>query len=187
MARMARPSAKSSSRDMLISMAVLLVPIVLIVWFFTDNPEADLEAIDIGPRLEIAQEESPFPILYAENLPESWKPVRVGWAADGELWVDLEPANGNSWMVGYLGPDKVYYGIEQRDRLTGQLVDRLTREGERIDGTIDAAGLTWERYESEDGRTKSLVAHDGDMVAVVHADSDFGALDAFVTSLTTGA
>ncbi|NLE98402.1 MAG: DUF4245 domain-containing protein [Propionibacterium sp.] len=183
---MARPSAKSSSRDMLISMAVLLVPIVLIVWLFTDNPESDLEAVDVAPLLELAEEAGVFPILRAEHLPEPWKPVRVGWAEDGRMWIDNQPSDGNAWMVGYLGPDGIYYGIEQRDRNVSQAITRLTREGTKVDGTVDAAGWTWERYESDDGRTVSLVAQEGDMAAVVYADSDFGALDAFVTSLTTG-
>lgn len=183
---MARPRSNSTARDMLISMAVLLVPIILIVWFFTSNPDPEPEAIDVGPHIQRAEAESPYPILRAENLPEPWVPLRAWWAQDGAPWADKEPASGNSWMLGYLGPDGIYYGIEQRDRLAGQTVTRLTRDGERVDGTLEAAGWTWERYVSPDGRTRSLVASEDDMVAVVHADTDFESLEAFVTSLSTG-
>lgn len=185
MAPMARPSLTSRSRDMFISMAVLMVPIVLIIWFFTNNPDAEVEAVDVAPHLQVAEAEAPYPVLRAENLPEPWMPYRVQWTKKGERWIDGEAAVGNTWMLGYLGPDKIYYGIEQRDEQGAQMIARLTREGKATGETLEAAGGTWERYESADGRTRSLVRRDGEVVSVVYADASFEALDAFATSLTT--
>lgn len=183
---MARPKRNTRSRDMVISMVVLLVPLMLIMWLLTDDPEPDVTPVDVAPHLARAEEESPYPVLRAEALPEDWVPTRVAWAADGARWIDAEPARGNSWQLGYLGPDEIYYGVEQRDRDVAQAVNTLTREGEATGETVDAAGWTWERYESDDERTRSLVAREGDMVAVVSADTSFEALEAFATSLTTG-
>ncbi len=185
MADMARPNAKSQSRDMIISMAVLLVPILVIVWLFTDNPEPQAEAVDVAPLLARAEAESPYAILRANNLPEPWKPVRVAWAADGENWMGGEPADGNSWLVGYLGPDGIYYGVQQKDRNERLFIADVTRDGEPTGETVQALDRSWEAYESEDGRTTSLVARDGDVVSIVAADTDLEAVEAFVTSLTT--
>ena len=185
MAAMARKRSNTRSRDMVISMGVLLVPLLLIMWFFTVNPEETAEAIDLDPYLEQAESADAYPVLRAEALPEEWVPVRAAWAADGERWLDGEAADGNSWQVGYMGPDDIYYGVEQRDRSAPRAIADLTRDGEATGDTIEAVGWTWERYESEDGRTKSLVATEGDMVAVVSADTGFDALEAFTTSLAT--
>lgn len=185
MADMARPNAKSQSRDMVISMAVLLVPLLVIIWLFTDNPEPQAEAVDVAPQLARAEAESPYPILRANNLPEPWKPVRVAWAADGENWMGGEPADGNSWLVGYLGPDGIYYGVQQKDRNERQFIADVTRDGEPTGESVEALDLVWEAYESGDGRTTSLVARDGEVVSIVAADTDLEAVEAFVTSLTT--
>ncbi len=168
---------------MVISMLVIMVPLLAIIWFFTNDPEPESEPVNIGAHLAVAEDESPYPVLRAVELPESWTPIRAAWAKDGEPWVTGVPADGNTWMAGYLGPDEIYYGIEQRDRSGAELISRATRDGAPVEGGIEAAGLTWERYESEDGRTKSLVAEEGEMTAVVSADTGFEALEAFATSL----
>lgn len=182
---MARPNPNSRSRDMVISMAVLLVPIVLLVWFFTLDPKAEVEAIDVTPQLSRAEAESPYPVLRATHLPEDWTPVRAAWAKDGSKWIDEKPAEGNAWLVGYMGPDGIYYGVEQRDRSVAAVTERLTRQGRETGETVQAAGLDWMSFESKDGRTRSLVAHRDEMVAVIAADTDLDALKAFAATLGT--
>lgn len=181
---MARPNPKSRARDMVISMAVLLVPIALLLWFFTMEPEAKVEAIDVAPQLARAEAESPYPVLRATNLPDGWTPVRAAWAKDGSKWIDEQPAVGNAWLVGYMGPDGFYYGVEQRDRAAGAVIERLTRQGRETGETVQAAGLEWKSYESKDGRTKSLVAQKDGMVAVIAADAELEAVKAFATTLS---
>lgn len=183
---MARPNPKSRVKDMLLSMAVLLVPLGLIIAFFTMNPQPKVEAIDVAPTLQRAEAEAPYPVLRAEHLPQGWKPIRVAWAKDGAKWIDDEPADGNAWMVGYMGPDEIYYGVEQRDRAAGELIARVTREGQETGETVEAAGLEWKAYTSKDGRTTSLVAQRDGWVAVVAADTNLDAVSAFTTTLSTG-
>lgn len=183
---MAKPDPKSRSKDMFISMGVLLVPILAIIWFFTMNPEPKVEAIDVSPQLQRAESESPFPVLRAENLPDGWTPVRAAWAKDGALWIDKKPAMGNAWLVGYMGPDEIYYGVEQRDRAAGDVITRVTREGRETGETVEAAGLEWKSYESKDGRTTSLVAQSDGVVSVIAADTDLEAVTAFATTLSVG-
>lgn len=180
---MAARNPRAGGRDMLLSMLVLLIPIGLIVWFFQSVPDEQAEPVDVVPHLERAEGESPYPVLRPVGAPEDWVPVRVAWAADGERWIDGEPALGNAWQLGYLMPDGTYVGLQQRDRATDAFVSRVTREGKRSDGVLQVGEREWEFWVSEDRRTNSLVWRDGEMVAVVTADADLEVLHTFAGTL----
>lgn len=184
---MAGRRQKSNVRDMALSMLVLLVPIVLIALFFTQNPEPSAEAVDVGPVLARAEAESPYPVLRAVNLPEGWVPTRVAWAKDGKPWIDSEPAVGDSWQLGYLAPNGIYVGLQQRNRAVDGFIRTMTRDGSAADEPVDVGGRTWERWTSQDDRTRSLVWRDRDMVAIVTGDAPFEQLEAFAGALATGA
>lgn len=171
---------------MVISMAVLLVPLALIIWLFTINPEAEVEAVDVAPVLATAEQESPYLILRASNLPEDWVPTRVAWARDGAQWFTGEPAVGNSWQLGYIAPNGIYVAVQQRDRAVESFIAEITQDGRRQSDVTEMAGRTWERWVSDDDLTRSLVWRDGEMVAVIAGNTDFAQLDAFAGSLTTG-
>lgn len=195
MARMAARNPKSNARDMIISMAVILIPVLLLVYFFSapgdaDKPgagEASAARVNIGQTLEVARAESTFPLLLPEGLGDDWTPMRVGWAQDGENWITGEPADGDSWQVGYLGPDQIYYGVQQRGGSGAAFITATTREGSAVGGDVELAGHTWTRYESKDGRTRSLVSKEEGSVAIVSADTDFVSLEAFAALLVEAA
>lgn len=170
---------------MIISMVVLLVPLALITWLFTNNPKAEVVPVDVAPVLARAEKESPYPILRATNLPAEWVPTRVAWAADGDVWITETPAVGNSWQLGYLDPNGIYVAVQQRDRAVETFIADVTQEGRRQPEVTELAGRTWEHWVSGDDRTRSLVWRDGDMVAVVAGNSGFDQLDAFAGSLST--
>lgn len=183
---MAGRNPKARGRDMTISMLVLLVPIVLIAWFFTNNVEPEVEAVAVEPHLERALEESPYPVLHAVNLPEDWVPARVAWAADGDRWITDEPAVGNSWQLGYMAPNGIYIALQQRDRSVESFLKEVTRGGYTDGVEQEISGRTWEEWTSSDDRTRSLVWRADDMVAVVTGDTDFEQLIAFTGTLTEG-
>lgn len=180
---MAGRNPNARARDMVISMAVILVPLALIAWLFTNDPDPQVEAVDVAPVLARAEAESPYPVLRAVALPADWTPVRVAWATDGNLWITDEPAVGNSWQLGYLAPNGVYLAVQQRDRAVESFVSDITQQGRRQGATTEVAGRTWEHWTSDDDRTRSLVWRDGDMVAVVSGNADFEQLDAFAGTL----
>lgn len=171
---------------MLISLLVLLVPVLLIVWFFQSAPEPEVDEVDVTPVLQQAEEESPYPVLRPQGLPEGWLPIRVRWAADGERWIDGQPAVGNSWQLGYLSPGDIYVGLQQRDRSAGAFLDQVTRDGKPDGEPVELAGRTWEPWVSEDGRTTSLVWQEGQQVAAVTGDTGVEELSVFAEALTEG-
>lgn len=165
-------------------MLVLLVPIALIAWFFTQDPEPSVESVDVAPVLERAEDESPYPVLRVVNLPADWVPVRAAWAADGERWIDDEPAVGNSWQLGYMAPNEIYIAVQQRDRAVEGFIRTITRDGYRDGEPFEAEGRSWEPWTSQDDRTRSLIWRDDDMVAAVTGDAEFEQLEAFASSLS---
>ncbi len=183
---MAGRNTQARSRDMVISMAVIMIPLLLIVWVFTNNPEPTVQPVDVAPVLAQAEENAPYPVLRATDLPEEWVPTRVAWAGDGDPWITSEPAVGNSWQVGYLAPNGIYMAVQQRDRGVSEFVADVTQDGRRQAEVSEIAGRTWERWTSDDERSRSLVWRDGGMVAVVTGDTDYAQLDAFAGSLVTG-
>lgn len=168
---------------MLISMGVILIPVVALVLFFTQPAEQKPQSVDVAGTLARARAESPFPLLEAQGLGDDWTAVRVAFARDGEPWITSEPAAGDSWQVGYLSPDEVYFGVQQRNDDESQFIDTVTRDGRAVGGSVEAAGREWQRYESKDGRTMSLVSETDEVTSVVSADTDFVALEAFASML----
>ena len=168
---------------MIISMGVILIPVVLIVWFFTQPAEQKPASVDVAGTMERARAQSPYALLEAKGLGGDWTPIRVAFAKDGEPWITSEPATGDSWQVGYLSPDEIYFGVQQRNDDVVQFIASTTREGRAVGGAVEAAGRQWERYESKDGRTRSLVSKRDDVTSVVSADTDFLNLEAFASML----
>ena len=166
---MAGRNPNARSRDMLISMAVLLIPVVLIAWWFTQSADQKPAAVDVPGSLTRAEAESPFPVLRAGELGAGWTAVRVAWAKEGQPFITADPALGNSWQVGYLSPDEIYYAVLQRDAGASEFTRTMTRDGKALTGEVQAAGRTWQRYESPDERTRSLVNLDGEVVSIVAA------------------
>lgn len=180
---MAGMNKAARSRDMVLSMAVIMVPVLLIVWFFTQPGDTTPQRADVAGTLAAAEEQADYPLLVAQGLGDDWVPVRAAWAQSGKPWITSEPAVGDSWQVGYLSPQETYFGVQQRDESSSQFVSATTRDGKPVGDTVDFAGHTWDRYESADGRTRSLVTVQGEVTSVVTADTDFASLDAFASSL----
>lgn len=170
--------------DMVLSLAAILVPILLISWFFTRTPESPpISPVDWAPTLATARAESPFPVLAPVNLPETWVPRKVVWARPGQPGPDGKPAVGNTWQLGILSPDQVYLSLTQRDSAQAALVSELSRNGSR-DGTAQVGGTTWDRYVSPDGRTKAIAQVAGAVVTVVAGDTTYDGLTAFASTLS---
>ena len=101
---------------MIRSLAVILIPLVIITVLFTDLPkDAQVSEVDWTPVLTTAREEAPFPVLAPTNLPDGWRATRVSWVNEGEPVLNGDPSVRNQWQLGFLSPDDVYLGLVQGD------------------------------------------------------------------------
>jgi len=169
--------------DMMLSLAVILIPIVLISWFFTRTPDSPpVRPVDWAPTLATARAESPFPVLAPANLPGTWTGRKVVWAKPGQPGIDGQPSPGHAWQLGLLSPEQVYVTVSQRDAGLPGLIALVSRD-RRKDGTAQVSGATWDRYVTDDGRTRALAKTDGTVVTVVAGDTSYDGLAAFASTL----
>ena len=182
----ARTTRQSTPGDLIRSLALILIPLVVITIIFTNTPDDHpVKEVDWTPVLATAQKEAPFEVLAPANLPESWRATRVNWVPQGEPYLNGEASPRNLWQIGFLSPDDVYIDLNQGDARTQELVDQQSREG-TPDGNSVVAGQTWQRLISPDGRTRSLVVRGPEVTTIVSADLPYGALEAYVSTLSAG-
>ena len=117
---------------MIRSLAVILIPLVIITVLFTDLPkDRQVTEVDWTPVLTTAREQAPFPVLAPTNLPSGWRATRVSWVKEGEPVLNGQPSVRNQWQLGFLTPDDIYLGLVQGDLRPDDLVDEETRAGSR--------------------------------------------------------
>ena len=147
----ARPNP--TARDMIVALAVLLLPVLVITWWFTRVPEPTVTRVDWAPLVAQARAESPYRVAVPTGLPDTWAPVRARWTPKGDPGIDGRPVPGNTWQLGFLTPDQRYLGLDQRDDDGADLISGVTRAGIR-DGSSSVQGESWQRWASPDGRTR---------------------------------
>ncbi len=167
---------------MLVAMLVLFVPVVLLTQFFTRNPEPPVTALDWKPVADAAAREASYEVLAPVNLPDGWVATRARFTEAGQPVLAGDPAPGDTFQLGFLSPEGRYFGLDQRDAAPDAFVRTVTRQG-RPDGESSAAGRSWTRYVSEDGRTRSLVELREGAATIVSADLPHEALEAFASTL----
>lgn len=183
---MAYKRGRATAGDMVRSIAIVLLPIVLLGWLLTNNlSDYPVERVDWRPVLEQARAEMDWPVQAPEGLPEGergWTASRVSFVRVGERAGDGEVSPRNHWRIGYLSPDRIYFEVNQGDAQLDDLVRSVTRDGRRV-GEEPIEGQTWERWESQDRRTRSLVLRVEPTVTLVTADAEFIDLQQYARTL----
>ncbi|HEU5485409.1 MAG TPA: DUF4245 domain-containing protein [Microlunatus sp.] len=181
---MARDKKPATGGDMVRSLLVLLIPVVLITWFFSrDLGDYPAQEVDYSPVLAQARREAPYPVLAPEGLPETWRPTQVSWIAEGQPHLNDEPSVRNLWQLGFLDPHDVFISVNQGDEQPERFVAEETRDGV-VDGKSAVGEETWVRYVSPDERTRSLVRTAPEVTTVVVGDTTYEALEAFASTLS---
>ena len=181
----ARTTRQSTAGDLIRSLALIVIPLVVIAIIFTNVPDDHpVKEVDWKPVLATAQKQAPFDVLAPTNLPEGWRATRVNWVPRGRPYLNSEASPRNLWQIGFLSPDDVYIDLNQGDARPQEMVDQQSREG-TPDGNSVVAGQTWQRLMSPDGRTRSLVLHGPGATVVVSADLPYEALEAYAATLSS--
>lgn len=167
---------------MVISLAVLIVPILLIGAWFSRIPEPTINRVDWQPLVAQARKEARFRVLAPTNLPDTWIATRARWTRAGQPGIDDQPVPSDTLALGFLNPEKIYIALDQRAKPARGYVTQVTRAG-RPEGEQAIGNLTWQRLISADGRTRSLLLATPDVTAIVSGDTSYAGLAAFVTTL----
>jgi hypothetical protein len=181
----ARTTRQATAGDMIRSLALIVIPLVVIAIIFTNTPDDHpVKEVDWKPVLTTARKQAPYEVLAPTNLPEGWRATRVTWVPLGEPYLNGEASPRNLWQIGFLSPDDVFVDLNQGDARPQELVDQQSRAG-TPDGNSVIAGQMWQRLVSPDGRTRSLVLRDPSVTTVVSADLPYEALEAYVSTLSS--
>jgi hypothetical protein len=182
----ARANRMATPGDMIRSLAVILIPLVLLTVLFTNLPDdKPVDEVDWRAVLAVARRDAPFPVLAPTNLPEGWRATQAEWVKAGEPFRGGEPSVRDQWSLGFLTPDDVFIGLDQGDRQPDNLVKEQSRDG-KPDGQSTVNGQTWERLLSPDSRTRSLVRREPAVTTIVSGDLGYEALEAYTATLATG-
>lgn len=183
---MARTKRQNTPGDMIRSLAVILLPVLLITFIATRNlDDHPVTVVDWRPVLAQARQEAPFPVLAPTNLPAEWRATRVTWVKVGDPFLNGQPAVRNTWQLGFLTPNDVYLALNQGDTRSADFIKDETRAG-LADGQSEVDGKTWQRLISEDERTRSLVMASPQVTTIVVGDTSYEALDSYAATLRAG-
>lgn len=167
------------------SLAVILVPVVLITWFFTRSLGAPpVHTVDWKPVLAQARAEAGFPIYAPASLSSGYRVNKASWAKRGQPGPTGTPVTTDQWELGTLNPDDIYVEIDEQNHPDADFVSNSTRKG-AVDGQSNVSGMTWTRLVSPDDRTRSLVHTSGMVTVLVSGDLSYAALESFAGMLTT--
>ena len=181
---MARANRMATPGDMIRTLAVILIPLVIITIVFTDVPkDRPVKEVDWRAVLATARREAPFPVLAPRQVPEGWRATQADWAEVGKPTQSGELSVRNLWQLGFLDSSNVFIGLDQGDLLADDLVDQQSRAG-TADGESAVNGQIWQRLVSPDGRTRSLVRRDPKVTSIISGDLPYQALEAYAAMLS---
>lgn len=187
--RVQKTRKSRTMRDMLLSLGVVMVPILLITWLYTNNlSDYPVQPVDPTPMIAQARAEAPYPVYAPVNLPTGeggWVVTQASWVPKGASSRSGDGASStDEWLWGGLDQSKTYYAVNESDDDPGRVIRRLSRDGSP-DGTSTVEGKQWERWISPDGRTRVLALRENGYILAVTADAPYEGLEAMASSLGT--
>lgn len=180
---MARARKPSTMGDLVRSLVVILVPLVLITWFFTRSPGTPaVQVLDYRPALAQARAQAPFPVLAPRTVPEGWRATKASWLREGQPGIGGAPSPRNLWQLGFLTSDQVYLELDQGDLKGEDLITDRTHGG-LPDGQSTVGDQVWQRLVTDDEQTRSLVLPSAKVTTIVVGDLPYGALESYAATL----
>lgn len=177
-----RPRGFETTRDMVLSMAVVGAVVLGIFWMVAVQrpevqgpirPEADVEQVFADVRIG-----DTFPVLEPVDLPDGWTPTSA--------WYDSEQVSGvvggGVLHVGFLTPDGSYAELRQTDGDRAAAVDEWV-DGAVRTGEVQVGDGVWDLVESEETGKVGLVRADDGVTIVVTGKADLDELETLAGSL----
>ncbi|MBE1487031.1 hypothetical protein H4W31_002669 [Plantactinospora soyae] len=166
--------SQRSTKDIVISLLVLLVPIALVLGFGRVFLNADQPTVvDPAPAIQQARAANAFPVSEPTGLGDQWRTVRADYTR-GDA--------GASLRIGYLSPDDSGLQLVQSNIPAEQLLPaELTRSGQP-QGATELGGRSWQRYTARPGEL-ALVLLEPDRTVIVVGQVPEGDLRQIALSL----
>ena len=177
-----RPRGFETTRDMVLSMAVVGAVVLGVFWMVAwqrpevqgpIRPEADVEQVFADVRIG-----DTFQVREPVDLPDGWTPTSA--------WFDSEQVSGvvggGVLHVGYLTPEGSYAEVKQTDGDRAAAVDEWV-DGAVRTGEVQVGDGVWDLVESEETGKVALVSTDAGVTAVVTGKAALAELEVLAGSL----
>ena len=171
-------------RDMILSMALIVLPILLVIWLMpTQTPASPVSAVsasDYQAMLTAARTDLPFTALSPTGLSADWKLTSDEYQPQGEVAAD--------WHLGYLTPSGKYAVLEQTTETVNEFLNDESSNATEV-GSVQVAGQTWLKYTgSSPAALATLLFRDettksGKSLEVVAGSAPMSELETFAASL----
>jgi hypothetical protein len=137
---MANSRLKTTLRDMVLTLAVISLPLgagMLIHPSKAGNPVHVIDAAAFESSLAAARSAEPFTVVAPNGLPADWRATSESYQLPGN--------SAAIWHVGYLTPSG---GYAQLDQTTQSLAGYLSgQHSDAVSGiAVQVGGETWQRY-----------------------------------------
>lgn len=150
--------AERSTKDMALSLLVLLVPIALLLGFYRMVLDADEPVVvDPAPAIAEARSANAFPVSEPVGLGGDWLAVSASFRrAEG----------GRTLRIGYVTPQGGGLQVVQSNVPVERLLPVELTGGARSQGAAQLSGRTWQRYTARAGE-RALVLLEPDRTVIV--------------------
>lgn len=182
MANSATSRLRTTARDMVISLAVIAVPIAVVLAIEpskSGNPVHPLDAATFQTTLSAARAAEPFTVVQPTGLPATWKLTSAYYNPPG--------SGPGDWHAGYLTPSGAYASLEQTtEPFTGFLSDQHSDASP--DTAVQITGATpnvWQHYTGTKptGLRTLLYAQNGKSTVIVAGSAPLAELEQLAASL----
>jgi hypothetical protein len=161
--------------DMARSIGITLAFVAVLVFLGArPNPEA-VKVVDYTPQVRAAERTAAYDVLVPRGLPPRWR------ATSARLHVTDDRAV-TELHIGFVTPSDAYAALEESNGPAGEFVTRETNRG-LVDGTLEAAGRTWEKRYRPAKDQRSLVLRTAEVTVVVTGTASYDELARLAAAL----
>lgn len=167
-------------RDMVLTMALIVVPILLVIWLMPSNtPKTTVTPVsdsEYQAMLTAARGQLPFTAMSPTGLPASWELTSDDYQPAGE--------SAAEWRLGYQTAAGKYAEFEQTTESVAQFLSDQHSDA-TPSGTVTVAGQSWQRYAgTTPGGLKTLLfLQNGKSLEVVAGSAPLTELETLAGSL----
>ena len=168
-----RRSGRGTGLDLAISLGVLVIPLLLLVWFFQPRSTDSTQPVDAAGVYQTAIDKKAFHVRQPQGLGD-WKPTVAVYS----------PATGDRFTVrvSYAVPGGGYLQLVQSNAPADSLIASIIDRGESL-GAEQIAGGSWTHYTARDGAENAFVLLEKDMTVVVVGDAPAAKARTMIRSL----
>jgi hypothetical protein len=179
MVGMAKSRLRTTVRDMVLSLAVIGVPIAVVLAIEpskTGNPVHVIDPASFRGNLDAARASEPFSVLAPSGLAATWQPTSENYQVAGSAAAD--------WHIGYLTPSGGFVELEQTTEAVGGFLNDQHSNATQT-GSVQVDGIVWQHYAgtAPPALKNLLVRTDGKSTIIVAGSAPLSELEKFAESL----